>query len=147
MLLSYNFLFTITFCEFRNSLDLEHRHLGDNAQIVVIKNAGHAFNVEKAKEFNSILKSFLVDSQLPSEGITIQCEWFKHQKQKKEKKKEAYSTDRRNRKQWNEGYCWNLKVETHSFYICSPKLKLIETVQCKGAQFQWHVGSMDFAWC
>ncbi|KAJ1376503.1 Alpha/Beta hydrolase fold [Sesbania bispinosa] len=44
------------------------RHLGDNAQIAVIKNAGHAFNVEKAKEFYSILKSFLVDFQLPAEN-------------------------------------------------------------------------------
>lgn len=51
-------------------LELAHRlkrHLGDNAQLVVIKNAGHAFNVEKAKEFNSILKSYLVDFQLPAE--------------------------------------------------------------------------------
>lgn len=36
--------------------------------MVVIKNAGHAFNVEKAKEFYSILKSFLVDSQSPAES-------------------------------------------------------------------------------
>ncbi|KEH28075.1 putative triacylglycerol lipase [Medicago truncatula] len=46
-------------------LELGHRlkrHLGDNAQIVVIKNAGHAFCVEKAKEFYNTLKSFLVDS-------------------------------------------------------------------------------------
>lgn len=46
-------------------LELGHRlkrHLGDNAQIVVIKNTGHAFCAEKAKEFYSILKSFLVDS-------------------------------------------------------------------------------------
>ncbi|KAG4383458.1 hypothetical protein GLYMA_13G089500v4 [Glycine max] len=52
-------------------LELAHRlkrHLGDNAQLVVIKNAGHAFNVEKSKEFFSILKSYLVDSQLPVES-------------------------------------------------------------------------------
>ncbi|KAH7567748.1 hypothetical protein JRO89_XS07G0138500 [Xanthoceras sorbifolium] len=39
------------------------RHLGDNAQLVVIKNAGHAFNVEKPKEYYNHLKSFLVDFQ------------------------------------------------------------------------------------
>lgn len=52
-------------------LELGHRlkrHLGDNAQLVVIKNAGHAFNVEKSKEFYSILKSYLVDFKLPAES-------------------------------------------------------------------------------
>ncbi|KAK7385311.1 hypothetical protein VNO78_31027 [Psophocarpus tetragonolobus] len=52
-------------------LELGHRlkrHLGDNAQLVVIKNAGHAFNMEKAKEFYCILKSYLVDLQLPAES-------------------------------------------------------------------------------
>ncbi|KAL2317699.1 hypothetical protein Fmac_031575 [Flemingia macrophylla] len=52
-------------------LELGHRlkrHLGNNAQLVVIKNAGHALNVEKAKEFCSILKSYLVDLQLPQES-------------------------------------------------------------------------------
>ncbi|CAJ1971766.1 unnamed protein product [Sphenostylis stenocarpa] len=51
-------------------LELGHRlkrHLGDNAQLVVIKNAGHAFCVEKSKEFFSILKSYLLDFQLPAE--------------------------------------------------------------------------------
>lgn len=41
------------------------RHLGDNAQLEVIKNAGHAFNVEKPKEYYKLLKSFLVDSLPP----------------------------------------------------------------------------------
>ncbi|XP_061338392.1 uncharacterized protein LOC133285216 isoform X1 [Gastrolobium bilobum] len=53
------------------SLELGHRLkrlLGDTAQIVVIKNAGHAFSVEKAKEFYRILKSFLVDLQPPAES-------------------------------------------------------------------------------
>ncbi|KAL9289783.1 hypothetical protein ACSQ67_024438 [Phaseolus vulgaris] len=53
--------------EVENSLDLYHRHLGDNAQLVVIKKAGHAFGVEKASEFFSILKSYLLDFQLPSD--------------------------------------------------------------------------------
>ncbi|ESW13175.1 hypothetical protein PHAVU_008G173800 [Phaseolus vulgaris] len=51
-------------------LELGHRlkrHLGDNAQLVVIKKAGHAFGVEKASEFFSILKSYLLDFQLPSD--------------------------------------------------------------------------------
>ncbi|GAU42759.1 hypothetical protein TSUD_77960 [Trifolium subterraneum] len=51
-------------------LELGHRlkrHLGDNAQIVVIKNAGHAFCAEKAKEFYNVLMSFLVDSKPPGQ--------------------------------------------------------------------------------
>ncbi|KAK1554744.1 hypothetical protein Q3G72_016689 [Acer saccharum] len=47
-------------------LELGHRlkrHLGDNAELVIIKNAGHAFNVEKPKEYYNHLKSFLVDFQ------------------------------------------------------------------------------------
>ncbi|EPS68601.1 hypothetical protein M569_06166 [Genlisea aurea] len=36
------------------------RHIGESAKIVVIKNAGHAVNVEKPKEFAKHLKSFLV---------------------------------------------------------------------------------------
>ncbi|CAL1390332.1 unnamed protein product [Linum trigynum] len=38
------------------------RHLGENAELQVIKNAGHAFNVEKPKEFVKLLRTFLVDS-------------------------------------------------------------------------------------
>ncbi|CAH8346593.1 unnamed protein product [Eruca vesicaria subsp. sativa] len=38
------------------------RHIGDNADIVVIKKAGHAVNLEKSKEFLKHLKSFLIDS-------------------------------------------------------------------------------------
>ncbi|GMN45341.1 hypothetical protein TIFTF001_014523 [Ficus carica] len=52
-------------------LELGHRlkrHLGENAQLVVIKKAGHAFNVEKPKEFNKHLKAFLVDKQSPPIG-------------------------------------------------------------------------------
>ncbi|KAL5558989.1 hypothetical protein UlMin_035200 [Ulmus minor] len=41
------------------------RHLGENAQLVVVRNAGHAFNVEKPKEFYKHLKSFLIASQQP----------------------------------------------------------------------------------
>ncbi|XP_022131512.1 uncharacterized protein LOC111004689 isoform X1 [Momordica charantia] len=46
-------------------LELGHRlkqHLGDNATLVIIKNAGHAFTAEEPKEFYNHLKSFLVDS-------------------------------------------------------------------------------------
>jgi len=38
------------------------RHIGENAQMVVIKNAGHAVNLEKPKEFGKHLKAFLIDS-------------------------------------------------------------------------------------
>ncbi|XP_021912083.1 uncharacterized protein LOC110825866 isoform X1 [Carica papaya] len=50
-------------------LELAHRlksHLGDNAQLVIIKKAGHAVNVEKPKEMYRHLKSFLVDPLPPS---------------------------------------------------------------------------------
>ncbi|PSR99879.1 Monoacylglycerol lipase [Actinidia chinensis var. chinensis] len=41
------------------------RHLGDNAQLVVLKNTGHAFIVEKPKELYKHLKTFLIDSVPP----------------------------------------------------------------------------------
>ncbi|CAI0447827.1 unnamed protein product [Linum tenue] len=47
------------------------RHVGENAELQVIKNAGHAFNVEKPKEFVKLLRTFLVDSyssKLPASG-------------------------------------------------------------------------------
>ncbi|KAI6678566.1 hypothetical protein NL676_039362 [Syzygium grande] len=43
-------------------LELGHRlkrHIGDSAKLVVIKNAGHAVNLEKPKEFSKHLKLFL----------------------------------------------------------------------------------------
>ncbi|XP_024017051.1 monoacylglycerol lipase ABHD6 isoform X1 [Morus notabilis] len=49
-------------------LELGHRlkrYLGENAQLVVIKNAGHVFNIEKPKEFYKHLKTFLIDKQPP----------------------------------------------------------------------------------
>ncbi|OIV96200.1 hypothetical protein TanjilG_14877 [Lupinus angustifolius] len=57
-------------------LELGYRlkgHIGENAQIVVIKNAGHAVNLEKPKEFTRHLKSFLIDTQsmTPSSQLTL----------------------------------------------------------------------------
>ncbi|RDY12251.1 hypothetical protein CR513_02983, partial [Mucuna pruriens] len=69
-------------------LELGHRlkrHLEDNAQLVIIKNAGHAFNVEKAKEFYSILKSYLVDLQPPAESSPSKCQNNKSSNTKKMK--------------------------------------------------------------
>lgn len=65
---------------------MEDRHLGDNAELVVIKNAGHALNVEKTKEFYKVLKSFLIDlkppavahTTLPTLKTTIQHEFKLH---------------------------------------------------------------------
>ncbi|XP_031115620.1 uncharacterized protein LOC116019518 isoform X1 [Ipomoea triloba] len=37
-------------------------HLGENAQLVVIKNSGHAFIYEKSKEFHKHLKAFLLET-------------------------------------------------------------------------------------
>lgn len=45
-------------------LELAHRlkrHVGENAQLEIIKNAGHAINIEKPKEVCKFMKSFLVD--------------------------------------------------------------------------------------
>ncbi|KAL6184738.1 hypothetical protein ACLB2K_046138 [Fragaria x ananassa] len=36
-------------------------HLGENAQLAIIKGAGHAISAEKSKEFNKQIKSFLID--------------------------------------------------------------------------------------
>jgi hypothetical protein len=36
--------------------------VGESSQLVIVKNAGHAVNLEKAKEFAKHLKSFLIDS-------------------------------------------------------------------------------------
>ncbi|CAH9081982.1 unnamed protein product [Cuscuta europaea] len=38
------------------------RHIGEKAKLVVIKNAGHAVNLEKTNEFAKHLKAFLFDS-------------------------------------------------------------------------------------
>ncbi|XVE95295.1 hypothetical protein REPUB_Repub02eG0083900 [Reevesia pubescens] len=50
-------------------LELGHRlkrHLGNNAHLVVLKDAGHAFNIEKPKQYYRHLKSFLVDLRPPN---------------------------------------------------------------------------------
>ncbi|XP_038682420.1 monoacylglycerol lipase abhd6-A [Tripterygium wilfordii] len=38
------------------------RHIGEGASLVVVKNAGHAVNLERPKEFLRHLRSFLVDN-------------------------------------------------------------------------------------
>ncbi|KAK9272258.1 hypothetical protein L1049_002629 [Liquidambar formosana] len=51
-------------------LELAHRlkrHVGENAQLVVLKNAGHAINVEKSKELHKHLKSYLIDPLPPKQ--------------------------------------------------------------------------------
>ncbi|KAL6573300.1 hypothetical protein OROHE_001759 [Orobanche hederae] len=40
------------------------RHLGENAELVVMKNTGHGFIHEKPKEFHRHLKTFLLKSSL-----------------------------------------------------------------------------------
>lgn len=37
------------------------RYLGENAELVILKNAGHAVNAEKPKELYKNMKSFLVE--------------------------------------------------------------------------------------
>lgn len=61
------FFCALYFCCFNStSHSSDVRHLGENAQLVVIKNAGHALNMEKPKEMYKNLKSFLIDSITPS---------------------------------------------------------------------------------
>lgn len=51
-------------------LELGHRlkrHLGDNAELVIVKHCGHAINIEKPKELYKHMKSFLI-SQFPPKG-------------------------------------------------------------------------------
>lgn len=46
-------------------MELAHRlkrHIGDSAELVVIKKAGHALNIEKPNEMNKLIQGFLVDS-------------------------------------------------------------------------------------
>ncbi|KAL4349488.1 hypothetical protein HN51_030636 [Arachis hypogaea] len=55
-------------------LELGHRlqrHIGESAHIVVIKNAGHAVNLEKSKEFARHLKSFLVGPKTCSSSPSL----------------------------------------------------------------------------
>lgn len=43
---------------------LHYRHLGDNAELKILKKVGHAVNMEKPKEMYKPMKAFLTD-QLP----------------------------------------------------------------------------------
>ncbi|MED6108738.1 hypothetical protein PIB30_026824 [Stylosanthes scabra] len=61
-------------------MELGHRlkrHIGESAQIVVIKNAGHAVNLEKSKEFSKHLKSFLVGPKSCSSSPSLSFGSFK----------------------------------------------------------------------
>ncbi|KAH1201194.1 hypothetical protein GmHk_17G047957 [Glycine max] len=42
------------------------RYLGENAQLKVIKNAGHSLSVEKPKEMYKNIKCFLMDPTTPT---------------------------------------------------------------------------------
>lgn len=48
-------------------LELGHRlkrHLGDRAELIVLKDAGHAAQLENPYEFNNVIKTFLLESSL-----------------------------------------------------------------------------------
>lgn len=47
-----------------------YRHIGEGAELVVIKKAGHALNIEKPKEMNKLIQCFLVDA-VPSTKAKI----------------------------------------------------------------------------
>ena len=57
-MIGFKFEYWILFC----------RHIGENAELVIIKNAGHAINAEKPKELCKYLKSFLIDPLPPQNG-------------------------------------------------------------------------------
>lgn len=40
------------------------RHLGDRAELIVLKDAGHAAQLENPYEFNNVIKTFLLESSL-----------------------------------------------------------------------------------
>lgn len=50
----------------RNESYENYRHLGENSQLVVIKNAGHAANLEKSKEVCGHIKAFFLNFSLKS---------------------------------------------------------------------------------
>ncbi|KAI9095634.1 hypothetical protein K1719_026194 [Acacia pycnantha] len=55
-------------------LELAHRlksHIGETAQLAVIKDAGHALNIEKPKEFAKHLKSFLIGPETSDQSPSI----------------------------------------------------------------------------
>lgn len=54
-----HYLFQSLFMNFR--FVVKHRHLGENAQLAVVKRAGHAISAEKSKEFNKHIMLFLID--------------------------------------------------------------------------------------
>ncbi|XP_065026601.1 uncharacterized protein LOC135650878 isoform X1 [Musa acuminata AAA Group] len=49
------------------------RHLGDNARLVVISNAGHAVNLEKSKELCRHIIAFFLDSPLKNHNGQMCC--------------------------------------------------------------------------
>ncbi|EEF29512.1 abhydrolase domain containing, putative [Ricinus communis] len=52
-------------------LELAHRlkrHIGDNAELMIIKNVGHALNAERPKEVLKHIKSFLTDTLPAKQG-------------------------------------------------------------------------------
>lgn len=45
------------------------RHLGDNSRLVVVKNAGHAANIEKSKEVCKIMVDYFQETANSSASI------------------------------------------------------------------------------
>ena len=41
------------------------RHIGETAQLLIVKKAGHAINIEKPKRLCKLMKSFFMDQPLP----------------------------------------------------------------------------------
>lgn len=48
----------------------KHRHVGEDAKLAVIKDAGHAINIEKSKEMFRHMKAFLTNPLPPSDPKT-----------------------------------------------------------------------------
>ncbi|XP_020580926.1 monoacylglycerol lipase abhd6-A [Phalaenopsis equestris] len=52
------------------------KHLGENSQLEVIQNAGHAVNLEKPKELCKLLKAFLLDSSKQEYRKQKATKWY-----------------------------------------------------------------------
>lgn len=66
-LYSEKFLSLVNLLSHANLLVTETcRHVGEDAKLVVLKDAGHAINAEKPKEMLRHLKAFLLDPPPPS---------------------------------------------------------------------------------
>lgn len=49
----------------------ERRHLGGNTRLEIVKDAGHALQLEGAEHVNKYIKSFLLDERRAGPGVAV----------------------------------------------------------------------------